>query len=315
MAVFQPLIYCWLFALSWWSQTDVITFLCVLTPLITWPVRAPAAIHLLLLTHHISVCRSGFRTDAPSGRSARRPPMCSALRGLSCRRTTACLSSRPPRRQQPPWATASAPSTPTTPAGLRRGCPVCLSCRYRRLWAASRPWRSLCLSVASAPGRRPTPWVYPTCRPTAPGFSHTSTSPLSPGWYPRPCRARPTWPARLSCVAPRTVTSGEGQASPHCAAKRSSTQYPWVSPSNESREELFFPSDLLHLVLTHPSIQTAHRGKYNQDTSNNKRQSCCTPDMFSSQIKKESWSYSSGLLAVLTHRTGSVLSYNLWFRM
>lgn len=202
-----------------------------LTALITWPVSDQQPSLLLLLTHHVSVCRSGFRTDAPSGRSARRPPMCSGLRGLSCRRTTACLSSRPPRQQQRPWATASAPSTPTTPAGPRRGCPACLNCSYRRLWAASRPWRSPCLSVASAPGRRPTPWVYPTCRQTAPGSSHTSTSPLSPGWYPRPCRARPTWPARLSCVVPRTVTSGEGQASPRCAAKRSSTQYPWVSPS------------------------------------------------------------------------------------
>lgn len=148
-------------------------------------------LHPLLLTHLISVCRSGFRTDAPSGRSARRPPMSSGLRGLCCRRTTACLSSRPPRQQQRPWATACAPSTPTTPAGPRQGCPACLNCSYRLLWAASRPWRSPCLSVASAPGRRPTPWVYPTCQ-TAPGFSHTSTSPLSPGWYPRPCLARPT---------------------------------------------------------------------------------------------------------------------------
>ncbi len=147
---------------------------------------------LPLLTRRVSVCRSGFRTDAPSGRSARRLPMSSGLRALSCRRTTACLSSRPPRQQRRPWATASAPSTPTTPAGPRQGCPACLNCSYRRLWAASRPWRSPCLSVASAPGRRPTPWVYPTCRQTAPGFSHTSTSPLSPGWYPRPCRARPT---------------------------------------------------------------------------------------------------------------------------
>lgn len=178
--------------------------------------------------------------------------MSSGLRGLSCQHTTACLSSRPQRQQQRPWATASAPSTPTTPAGPRQGCPACLNCSYRQPWAASRPWHSPCLSVASAPGRRPTPWVYPTCRQTAPGSSHTSTSPLSLGWYPRPCRAPPTWPARLSCVVPRTVTSGEGQASPRCAAKRSSTQYPWVSPSNEShRKELFFHShrDLLHLVL------------------------------------------------------------------
>lgn len=142
----------------------------------------------------LSLCvrRSGFRTDAPSGRSARRPPMSSARRGLSCRRTTACPSSRPPRRQRRPWATACAPSTPTTPAGPRPGCPACLSCSYRRHWAANRPWRSPCPSAASAPGRRTTPWVCPTCRPTAPGCSPTCTSPRSPEWYPRPYPARPT---------------------------------------------------------------------------------------------------------------------------
>lgn len=139
-----------------------------------------------------SPCRSGSRTDAPNGRSARRPPTSSGLRGLSCRRTTACLSSRPPRQQRRPWGTAFAPSTPTTPAGPRRGCPACLSCSYRRLWDASRAWRSPCLSAASAPARHPTPWVYPTCRRTAPGYSRTSTSPLSPEWYPRPCPGRPT---------------------------------------------------------------------------------------------------------------------------
>lgn len=184
--------------------------------------RAP---HLLT----VSVPRSGFRTDAPSGRSARRPRTSSGPRGLSCRRTTACLSSRPRRRRRRPWATASAPSTPTTPAGPRRGWPACLSCSSRRLWAASRPWRSPCLSAASAPGRRPTPWVYPTCLRTAPACSRTFTSPLSPGWYPLPCRARPVWPARLNSVVPRTVTSGEGQASRRCGAKLWSTQYPWVS--------------------------------------------------------------------------------------
>ena len=215
----------------------------------------------LLLTRHVSACRSGSRTGAPSGRSARRPPTCSGLRGLCCRRTTAFLSSRRPRRQRPRWTTASAPSTPTTPAGPRQGCPACLSCSSRRPWAASRPWRSPCLSAASAPGSHTTPWVYPTCRPTAPGCSLTSTSPRSPGWYPRPCPARPTWPARLSCVAPRTVTSGEGQASRRCAAKRWSTQYPWVSP-----RELLFPSHwiLLRSVLTHPTSRQP--GKYNQDT-------------------------------------------------
>lgn len=155
--------------------------------------------------------------------------MCSERRGLCCPHTTACLSS-PPRRLRPrPWATASAPSTPMTPAGPRRGCPACLSCSCRRRSAASRPWPSPCLSAASAPGPRQTPWVYPTCLQTAPGSSRTSTNPRSPGWFPRRCRARPTWPARLSCVVPRTVTPGEGQASPRCAAKRWSTQYPWVS--------------------------------------------------------------------------------------
>ncbi|KAG7215506.1 hypothetical protein INR49_022479 [Caranx melampygus] len=51
---------------------------------------------------------------------------------------------------------------------------------------------SPCPSAASAPGRRPTPWVYPTCRRTAPGCSHTCTSPRSPGWYPPPYPAPPT---------------------------------------------------------------------------------------------------------------------------
>lgn len=193
--------------------------------------------------------------------------MSSGLREHSCQLTTACLSSRPRRQQRRPWATASALSTPTTPAGPRRRCPACLSCSYRRLWAASRPWRSPCLSAASAPGRRPTPWVYPTCRRTDPACSHTSTSPLSLGWYPHPCRVRLMWPARLSSVVPRTVTSGEGQASPRCGAKRWSTQYPWVSPSDESqREVLFFHSqrDLLHLVLIHPEM--VHRETTNQDT-------------------------------------------------
>lgn len=167
----------------------------------------------------VSVRRSGSRTDAPSGRSARRPPTCSERRGRCCPRTTACPSSR--RR---PWATASAPSTPTTPAGPRRGCPACLSCSCRPPWAASRPWRSPCPSAASARGRRPTPWVCQTCRPTGPGCSRTCTSPRFPGWSRRLSPAPPTWPARLSCVAPRTVTSGEGRASRRCVAKRWSTQ-------------------------------------------------------------------------------------------
>lgn len=136
--------------------------------------------------------RSGSRTDAPSGRSARRPPTCSVLRGRSCRRTTACRSSRPLRRQQRPWATASAPFTPTTPAGPRQGCPACRSCSSRRRWAASRPWPSPCPSAAWVPGHRPTPWVYPTCRPTAPGCSRTCTSPRSLGWFPPPYPAPPT---------------------------------------------------------------------------------------------------------------------------
>lgn len=151
--------------------------------------------------------------------------MSSERRGLCCPHTTACLSSPPRRLRRRPWATASAHSMPMTPAGPRRGCPACLSCSCRPRSAASRPWLSPCLSAASAPGPRQTPWVYPTCLQTVPGSSHTSTNPRSLGWFLRPCRARPTWPARLSCVVPRTVTPGEGQASPRCAAKRSSTQY------------------------------------------------------------------------------------------
>lgn len=163
-----------------------------MTPLITRQHHSSHYIRLPPLTHRTSACRSGSRTDAPSGRSARRPPTCSGPREPSCPHTTACLSSRPRRQRRRPWATASAPSTPTTPAGPRRGCPACHSCSSRPPWAASRPWLSPCLSVASAPGRHPTPWVYPTCRRTARGSSHTSTSPRSPGWFPRRCRARPT---------------------------------------------------------------------------------------------------------------------------
>lgn len=247
--------------------------------------------------HHLSPRRSGFRTDAPSGRSARRLPMFSELRGLSCQHTTACLSSHPRRQQQRPWATASAPFTPTTRAGPRQGCPACLSCSCRPPWAASRPWRSRCLSVVSAPGRRLTPWVYPTCLQTAPGYSHTSTSPRSLGWCPRPCLARPTWAARLSCVVPRTVTPGEGQASPRCAAKRSSTQYPWVSPSNTKSFSFSRVLVLLHLVHRKRTIRILDR--------HNKRERCYTSDI-------TTW---RGLKLSSLHRTDSLLRSNLLFRM
>lgn len=174
----------------------------------------------------VSARRCGSRTDAPSGRKGRRPPMCSAPRGRCCPRR-ACPSSLP----RPPWRTACAPSTPTTLAGPRE-CRGCLSCSSRRPSAVSRACHSRCHSATLARARRPTPWVSPTAsRPTAPVYSPTSTSRLSPECRPHSPAPR-TYRAPPSCVAPRTVTCGEGQASHHCGAKRWSTQCPWVSLSD-----------------------------------------------------------------------------------
>lgn len=167
--------------------------------------------------------RSGSRTGAPSGRSARRRPTCSA-RPAHCSPRQACLSSRRlPPPLPPPWATACALSTPTTPAGRRPPCRACHSCLCRRRWAGSRPWRSRCPSAAWQPGRRPTPWACPTVWrvPTARGCSRTSTSPPSPAWCPPPSPAPATSPVRPSSAAPRTAaTCGGARASPPSAARR-----------------------------------------------------------------------------------------------
>lgn len=166
--------------------------------------------------------RSGSRTGVLSGRSARRPPTSSARQARCCPRR-ACLSSRrPPPPPPPPWATACALSTPTTPAGRPPPCRACRSCRCRRRWAGSKPWRSRCPSAAWRQGRRPTPWACPTAwrAPTARGCSRTSTSPPSPAWCPPPSPAPATSLARRSSAAPRTAaTCGGARASPPSAAR------------------------------------------------------------------------------------------------
>lgn len=165
-------------------------------------------------------CRSGFKTDAPSGRSGRRPPTYSARLARCCRRRV-CTSSQLRLR----WRIVCARFTPMTRAGPR-ACRACPSCSCRRHLAANPQWHSLCPSVVWALGPHRIPWACPTAyRQTAPACSPTSTSRLSPGCRrlspaPRTSRAHP------SCVAPRTVTCGEGRASRHCGAKPWSTQCP-----------------------------------------------------------------------------------------
>lgn len=146
--------------------------------------------------------------------------MFSAPRGLSSPRR-ACLSS-PPR---PLWRTACAPSTPTTLAGPQ-GCRGCPSCSSLQLSVVSRACTSHCHSAVWVQARHRIPWVSPTaCPPMVPVCSPTSTSRLSPECRPLSLAQR-TYRAPRSCVAPRTVTCGEGQASRHCGAKRWSTQCP-----------------------------------------------------------------------------------------
>ena len=162
--------------------------------------------------------RSGSRTDAPSGRRGRRLPMSSAPRER-CFPHTACSSS-PPRQ---PWRTACVPSMPTIRVGPR-GCPGCPSCSSRHRLVASPACRSPCHSAASDPDP-PTQWAFPTaCPPTAPGCSPTSTRRIFQEC--RPLFRDPTTGAPRSCVAPRTVICGEGQASRLFDARRWSTQFP-----------------------------------------------------------------------------------------
>lgn len=170
--------------------------------------------------------------------------MFSAPRGR-CSQHRACHSSLP----RPPWRTACALSTPTTLAGPR-GCRGSPSCSCRPPWVASRAWRSLCHSAAWARARHQTPWVSPTaCHPTAPVCSPTSTRRLSPECRPLSPAPR-TYRAPRSCVVPRTVTCGEGQASRHCGAKRWSTQCPWVSLSDFFQKQ---PATAPPLLLSPPS--------------------------------------------------------------
>lgn len=149
--------------------------------------------------------------------------MCSA-RPERCCPLQACLSfPQPPPPLPPLWATAFAHSTPTTPAGRRPPCRVCHSCRCRRRWAGSKPWRSRCPSAAWLQGHRPTPWACPTVwpAPTARGCSRTSTSRPSPAWCPPPSPAPATSLARPSSAAPRTAaTCGGARVSPPFAARR-----------------------------------------------------------------------------------------------
>lgn len=168
----------------------------------------------------LSSCRFGFRTDALNGRKGRRPPMFSARRGRFSQHR-AC----PSFLLRPPWRTACAPSTPTTPAGPR-GCRGCPSFSSRRPSVVSRECHSRCHSAVLVQAHRQTPWVSPTASPpTAPVYSPISTSRLSPECRPLSPAPR-TYRAPRSCVVPRTVTCGEGQASRHCGAKRWSTQCP-----------------------------------------------------------------------------------------
>lgn len=157
--------------------------------------------------------------------------MFSAPRGR-CSQHRACHSSLP----RPPWRIACAPSTPTTLAGPQ-GCRGSPSCSSRRPWVASRACHSPCHSAVWAPAHHQIPWVSPTAfPPTAPVCSPTSTSRISPECRPLYPAPR-TYRAPRSCVVPRTVTCGEGQASRHCGAKRWSTQCPWVSLSDFSKKK------------------------------------------------------------------------------
>lgn len=166
--------------------------------------------------------------------------MFSAPRGR-CSLHRACHSSLP----RPPWRTACAPSTPTTLAGPR-GCRASPSCSSHQPWVANRAWRSLCHSAAWAQARHQIPWGSPmACPPTAPVCSLTSTRRLSPECRPLSPAPR-TYRALLSCVVPRTVTCGEGQASRHCGAKRWSTQCPWVSLSDFTKTPHHTPPLLLN---------------------------------------------------------------------
>lgn len=160
--------------------------------------------------------------------------MFSGRRAHCCQRTV-CLSFR--LRPRLRWATVSALFMPTTLAGPRLGCQGSHSCKYRLRWADSRRWHSPCPSAVSERARHQTPWVFPAAyRQTVPVFSRTYISPRFPGWCPLPYRVQRMWPALLSCVAPRTVTCGEGLVSLPCAVKHLSTPFQWVSPNLSTRD-------------------------------------------------------------------------------
>lgn len=171
-------------------------------------------------------CRFGSRTDALSGRKGRRPPTFSAPRG-PCFQPQVYHSS--PLR--PPWRTACAPFTPTTPAGLPE-CQGCPSFSSRRPLAVSRACHSRCHSAVSVRARHQTPWDSQTaCPPMVRACSPTSTNHISLECRPLSPAPR-TYLAPRSCVVPRTVTCGEGQALRRCGAKHWSTQCLWASLSD-----------------------------------------------------------------------------------
>lgn len=174
----------------WPDVREIIVRNCIFSPVIQASTCMSLVTSALCFRHVLSVhppdgsrcClsarRFGSRTDAPSGRRGRRPPMCSAPRGRCCQHR-ACHSSLP----RPPWRTACAPSTPTTLAGPR-GCRECPSCSSRRPLVVSQACRD-CHSAVWVRARHQTPWVSPTaCPPTAPVCSPTSTSRLSPECRP-----------------------------------------------------------------------------------------------------------------------------------
>lgn len=180
---------------------------------------------------HYQVCalvcrRFGSRTDAPSGRSARRPRTCSARPARYFLLITVYRSFL-----QQQLTTVYARFTQTTHVGLQPGCLVSLSFNFRRRSAVSPQWRSHCRSAAwEAQVRRClVPWVCLTWRPTARPCSRiTYTSPRFRAWFPLHSRARQARvPQHKSATRHRQiVTCGAVRVLHPCAAKRSSTQSP-----------------------------------------------------------------------------------------
>lgn len=186
--------------------------------------------------------RSGSRTDVPSGRSARRPPMSSVLPAPCCLHTV-CPSSHQRRRLQRQWGIAYVHFMPMTPVGRQLVCPGFHSSNYRQPWVGSRPWPSLCPSAVWEQVPLQIRWASLTgCHLTGLAFNPTCTNPHSPGWSQRPSLAPLMSPALPSSAAPRIAMCGEGAASLLCAAKHWSTRFLWVSPNNDERSLCVFYS-------------------------------------------------------------------------